>query len=141
VDFSDHKPTVSALTVPCFQALESICGDWNTISERLQRLIQEDSQTWLEIIYEGNEIISDLSDRLDEAIAGSKLEILRTRNNRVIERALSPANQDETLDDLDVTEVFRRCLEDHQVSPEQQVQLLQSYQEVLDLLEAGKEQV
>lgn len=141
VDFAEGQPTVTPITVPCFQALKSIRGDWNTIFERLQQLIAEQSSAWLEIIYEGKEIISDLPQRLDEAVAGSKLEILRVRNIRVTERVLNATCQEETLDDLDVTEVFQRCLDAHQVPPEQQEGLRQTYQEVLDLLATGKEQV
>ena len=73
------------------------------------------SSAWLEIVYEGDEIASALRERLDEAVAGTGMEILRVKNNRVLERALSGTDSEETLDDLDVTEVFNRCLEAHEV--------------------------
>lgn len=69
--------------------------------------------------------------RLDEAAAESGIEILRIKNNRVLERALSGTGAEETLDDLDVTEVFKRCLQAHEVPEDQQPALLDAYREVI----------
>ena len=68
---------------------------------------------------------------MNGAIAGTGLEILRVKNNRVVERALSKKESEETLDDLDVTDVFKRCLDAHQISEDQRTILLSTYQEVL----------
>ncbi len=37
----------------------------------------------------------------------------------------------ETLDDLDVTDVFQRCLESHEVPEDQKPALLDAYREIL----------
>ena len=55
--------------------------DRPTIARDIDRLKSRGSSAWLEIIYEGDEIAGDLSTRLDEAVAGSGLEILRVKNN------------------------------------------------------------
>lgn len=135
VDFVDTQPVVTTITIPTFQALECIRGDWETISRRLEKLNDTEIPIWLEIIYEGNEILSDLRERLDQAIAGPRLEILRARNNRVIERALTPVHNEETLDEMDLNEVFTRCLDAHDVPETQRESLLKTYQEVLTMLE------
>ena len=141
VDFDGSQPAVTALPVPTFQALERIQGDWETIARRLDELRATASSVWLEIIYEGNEIISDLRERLDQATAGTGLEILRARNNRVIQRVLNPEHSEETLDELDLNQVFTRCLDAHDVPEEQRESLQKTYQEVLTRLEQDDRQL
>ena len=131
VEFEENDPHVQNIPVPCFQELKILCGDWSAISTGINELKAEGSGAWLEIIYEGDEITSNLQERLDEIVAGSSLEILRTKNNRVIERALAGMNPEETLDDLDVADVFQRCLQAHDVPEEQQASLLNAYREII----------
>ncbi|MEN6375051.1 MAG: exonuclease SbcCD subunit D C-terminal domain-containing protein [Smithella sp.] len=131
VEFGENDPYIKSIPVPCFQELKTLRGDWPAISAGIHELKTERSNAWLEIIYEGDEITGNLQERLDESIAGSSLEILRTKNNRVIERALAGMNPEETLDDLDVTEVFKRCLKAHEVPEDQQATLLSAYQEII----------
>ena len=74
--------------MPVFQKLERVKGDWDGISSRILELSATDSQGWLEVIYEGDEVIGDLRERLDAAISGTPMEILRVKNNRIIDRVL-----------------------------------------------------
>jgi exonuclease SbcD len=131
VEFSDEAPRVATIPVPCFRELKTLRGDWQTIARDIDRLKSRGSSAWLEIIYEGDEIAGDLRTRLDEAIAGSRLEILPIKNNRVLERAMSGMDTEVTLDDLDVTDVFKRCLEAHNIPEEQRPALLSAYQEII----------
>jgi exonuclease SbcD len=131
VEYGGNDPQVQNIPVPCFQELKVLRGDWSTISTGINELKAEGSNAWLEIIYEGDEISGNLQERLDEIVAGSSLEILRTKNNRVIERALAGMNHEETLDDLDVADVFQRCLQAHDVPEEQQASLLSAYREII----------
>src|SRR5690606_6715423 len=66
-------------------------------------------------IYQGLEVMGDLRVRLDAAIDGTGMEILRVKNNRIIERMLGQMHDQQTLDDLSTNEVFERCLAVHQV--------------------------
>jgi exonuclease SbcD len=131
VEFSDDAPRVTTIPVPCFQELKTMRGDWQTIVRDIDELKSRESNAWLEIIYEGDEIAGDLRTRLDEVVAGSGLEILTVKNNRVLERAMSGMGTEETLDDLDVTDVFKRCLEAHKVPEEQRPALLSAYGEIM----------
>jgi exonuclease SbcD len=124
VEFSGDAPLVANISVPRFQELETLQGGWQTIARGIDELKSAGSNAWLEIIYDGDEIAGDLRGRLDEAVAGTGLEILRVRNSRVLERAMSGMTTDETLDDLDVTGVFNRCLEAHNIPEEQRPALL-----------------
>lgn len=141
VVFHGRQPEVSLLPVPIFQNLEGISGDWKTIQHRLEELKTCGGNVWLEIIYNGAEIIGNLRERLDEIIEGTSLEILRVKNDRVLQQALSSINSEETLDDLDTIDVFMRCLDAHQIPEEQREELLGAYNEaVAALYEDGPEE-
>ena len=86
---------------------------------------------WLEVIYEGQELVGDLRERVEQLVADSALEILRVKNARLTERLLGGFDARTTLDDLDPTDVFRRCLTQHEVPAEQLPALLQAYGEIL----------
>jgi DNA repair protein SbcD/Mre11 len=131
VTFSGPSPQVTDIPVPRFQELKTLRGDWPFIARGIEELKSRGSKAWLEIVYEGGEIAGDLRARLDEAVAGSAIEILPVKNNRVLERALSGMNAEETLDDLDETEVFKRCLQAHDVHEDQRPALLGAYREVI----------
>ncbi|MFH2046794.1 MAG: exonuclease SbcCD subunit D C-terminal domain-containing protein [Pseudomonadota bacterium] len=134
VEFSDKQPVVKTIPVPCFQELKSIKGDLQTIIQNIEDLKSKKSSAWLEIVYEGDEIAANLRELIDEAVSNSYLEILRIKNNMIIERVLERINVNETLDDLDVYDVFGRCLDMHVISEEQKKELLGTYQEVISAL-------
>jgi exonuclease SbcD len=131
VEFSGNLPTVTNVSVPRFQVLKTLRGDWQTIAGGIDGLKSEGSTAWLEIVYEGDEIAGSLRELLDEAVEGTGLEILRVKNNRVLELAMKGMDTEKTLDDLDVTDVFKRCLESHEVPEEQHPALLSAYQEII----------
>jgi DNA repair protein SbcD/Mre11 len=131
VEFSGNAPHVTNISVPRFQKLQTLQGDWQTISRSIAELRSGGSNAWLEIVYEGDEIAGDLRERLDEAVEGTGIEILRVKNSRVLERAMSAMTTEETLDDLDVMGVFNRCLEAHNIPEEQRPALLSVYQEIV----------
>jgi exonuclease SbcD len=131
VEFSDNAPRIRNIPAPRFQELMTLRGNWQTIARDIAELKSGGSRAWLEIIYEGDEVAGSLRERLDEAIEGSGIEILRVKNSRVLERAMRGMNAKETLDDLDATDVFKRCLAAHEVPEDQRRALLSAYQEVI----------
>ena len=123
-----HSTTASVqlIDVPVFQKLERVKGDWDGISSRIHELSATNYQGWLEVIYDGVEVIGDLRERLEAAISGTQMEILRIKNNRIIDRVLGQIHEEETLDDLNVDDVFERCLAVHDVPEEQRLELLRT---------------
>ena len=119
------------IAVPCFQPLATVRGDWSQITERIAELKRDAASVWLEVIYEGEEIVADLQERLRELIDGTSLEILRSKNLRLVNRTLSRLAAEETLDDLTVDEVFARCLAAHEVPVEQQGELVAVFREAV----------
>lgn len=134
IEFHSTAASVQLIDVPVFQKLERVKGDWDGISSRILELSATDSQGWLEVIYDGIEVIGDLRERLEAAISGTDMEILRIKNNRIIDRVLGQIHEEETLDDLNVNDVFERCLAVHEVPEDQRPGLLQAYQETLSSL-------
>jgi exonuclease SbcD len=131
VEFHSTAASLQLIDVPVFQKLERVKGDWDGISSRILELSATGTQGWIEVIYDGIEVIGDLRDRLESAISGTQLEILRIKNNRIIDRVLGQIHEEETLDDLNVNDVFERCLAVHDVSEDQRPELLRAYQETL----------
>lgn len=127
-------PSVQLIDVPVFQKLERVKGDWESISSRMLELSATDFQGWVEVIYEGEEVIGDLRERLETAVSGTGVEILRIKNNRIIDHVLGQIHEEETLDDLDVNDVFERCLAVHEVPEDQRPELLRAYQETVSSL-------
>ena len=131
IDFNEGSKTITNLAAPCFQQLVSLKGDLEYILESLSQLITEKSQSWLEIEYTGEEIVSNLTEQINTHIQGSQLEIRRIKNKRVIDKAMSQSQNSETLEDLNELEVFERCLFAHDIPKAQQAVLMDCYQEIM----------
>lgn len=131
VEFHGSAGTVRLIDVPTFQTIARIQGRLDSILARIAKLAASQSAAWLEIVYDSDEVIGDLRERLEEAIAKTDLEILRVRNTRTMITALSSAGEDETLDSLDEVEVFVRCMDSRSVPEQQRQDLILAYKETL----------
>ena len=131
VEFHSTSVFVQLLDVPVFQKLKRVKGDWDGISSRIREFSATGTRGWLEVIYEGDEVIGDLRERLEAAISSTQMEILRINNNRIIDRVLGQIHDEEILDDLNVNDVFERCLAVHDVPEDQRPELLRAYQETV----------
>lgn len=139
VEFDGASPTITLESVPVFQRLERIQGDWKALERRVQDLVSANAAIWLEVIYDGAEVISDLRERLDSLVVNSSVDILRINNRRLVERALEKTHQEETLDDLDVQQVFDRCLNAHEVPEDQRAELQRAFREAVTSLHEDDE--
>ncbi|WP_206194017.1 exonuclease SbcCD subunit D C-terminal domain-containing protein [Serratia microhaemolytica] len=128
------KCLVSLIKVPLWQSLARIEGDWPQIEQQIGELAAAGSQSWLEIVYRGEALISDLRERL-AAITPPSLTLLRIKNSRIIEQLLTRSDSEETLDDLSHQQVFERCLQAHEIPPHQWPELIASYQQVVQSLD------
>ena len=59
------------------------------------------------------------------------MEILRIKNARIMARALERDGDADTLDTLDLYEVFERCLAAHDIPDEQRPDLRLAYKETI----------
>lgn len=134
VEFAGRDANVSLLDVPTFQKLERIRGNWEAIAAALSLLTADQSHALLEVIYDGNDLPGDLHECLEKLILGTEMQVLRIKNNRMIEGVLNRTNEDETLDDLTIIDVFDRYLSVHDVPEELRNELRFTYQETIAML-------
>jgi DNA repair protein SbcD/Mre11 len=136
VDGQGSGIRVEEKPVPCFQRLATAAGDWETIRSKIAVLHGEAVPIWLEVLYQGGELVTDLQERVRELTADTLLEVLRIKDLRLAASALS-SDGEETLDDLEVGDVFGRCLLAHQVPPEQKEELIALFEETMAALHDG----
>ena len=131
IDFNGTFPNIQEVPVPCFQQLVRIVGSLDDIHARLEELKKETSQAWLEIEYTGSDVIGNLQDMLNDTLADSSMEIRRIKNRRIMDKVISTLTDDETLDTLDASDVFTRCLDAFNVPDEDREELTASYNELI----------
>ncbi len=132
--FNHGTPHIQEIKVPCFQELVRIAGSLDDIQQKVELLKNSNSRAWLEIEYTGRDIIGNLRETLDEALADSDMEICRIKNKRLVDRVLNAIQDNETLDDLDVGDVFIRCLGAFDVPEQDREALTVSYDEIIKSL-------
>lgn len=123
--------TVRLLEVPVFQRLERIQGDLPIIEAKLSEWIAIGDSVWVEVIYTGTKIVTDLREHIEKIIKGSEVEVLRLKNRIANNHALMAIEQAETLQDLSLNDVFERFLMTKVVPETQWQDLKQIYEEVL----------
>lgn len=130
---------LQSLPVPVFQSIQTLKGDWQTIKTSLHSLKNAQQSVWLEVVYEGQEVVGDLSEKIAELVKDSRLEVLRIKNQQKRDQVMQSQRMDESLEELNPTQVFERCLIAHQVLEEQKPMLWSRYTEVLESLQGGQQ--
>ncbi|MDO9034721.1 MAG: exonuclease SbcCD subunit D C-terminal domain-containing protein [Methanoregula sp.] len=126
------KPVITEIPVPRFQEIASLTGDFSTIANQLQELKAKNIPIWVEIILTDQHIIPNIQQHFNEITRGSNIEILKITNTWMVNQIIQQMNVDESLSDLDEREVFNRCLKEFKVPPEQQQELIDSFNLILD---------
>ncbi len=135
VEFNSGTAAVTEIPVPCFQALESIKGDWEIVSQRIEELKSQDSAVWLEIHYEGEGAAGDIREKFEKAVENTRIELLCVKSRRIPEHMLTGLENEDALYDLNVDDVFIKCMESKEVSDEQRAELLSAYREIVRSVE------
>ena len=130
---------LQSLPVPVFQSIQTLKGDWQTIKTRLHTLKKSQQSVWLEVVYDGQEVVGDLSEKIAELVKDSRLEVLRIKNQQKRDQVMQSQRMDESLEELNPTQVFERCLIAHQVLEEQKPILWSRYTEVIESLQGGQQ--
>ena len=139
VTFTGRLPEVQTINIPCFQPLQRIQGDLPHIQAELRQLMQAGSDAYVEVVYQGNEVVADLSEQLEALVLGSDLRLLRVYNRQFVNKVLVSAHDEAALPDLNPTEVFEVCMAQHELNEAQKSQLRDSYQLVLHQVEQPEE--
>jgi exonuclease SbcD len=131
VNFENQTSTITEHSVPVFQQLLRISGDLDTVSGRINELKEEGSDAWLEIEITVQTSAINITSHFDDLLKGSDLEILRIKNKTIVDRALTPLTENESLETLDDSAVFIRCLDAFEIKEEERPILLETYKEAL----------
>ena len=125
---------VISLPIPKFQKLAQISGDLESINKTIDKTIQSLEATesvWLEIIYTGDEVVSELREHIQAMVDGLPCEVLKIKNTRTYNKVLNQQQISETLQDLNEEEVFERCLTAHNIPDEQKSSLRDAYDQIV----------
>ncbi len=134
INFNAKSAEVKEISIPSFQKLRQISGDLDKIISQIEEYKSENKSIWLEIEYKGDEVASNLNQIINDAITGSKVEVLRIKNQRIIERILKSTEKEETLDKLTEYDVFEKCLDAHNILEEERIELRNTYQETIQIM-------
>lgn len=121
---------ISSLAIPCFQKLAQISGDLTTIAEAIKSLGSTEP-VWLEVIYDGDEIVHELREEIHAMIEGLPCDVLKIKNTRTYNKVLNQEQTSEDLQDLNEMEVFDHCLEMNGIATIQKASLRDAYQQIL----------
>ena len=122
---------IREINIPQFQALKSIKGDIKKITVEINELIKQKKNIWLEIEYIGDEIFNDLNQIIGDLIAGTELEVLRIKNQRMFNNIITQYDFSANLDELNELEVFDKFLEINNVAAADNETLKVAYQQIL----------
>lgn len=125
-----NQMQVVSLPIPTFQQLAQVSGDLTTISQMIKSLTQNRS-IWLEVIYTGDDIVSDLREQVQAMVEGLPCEVLKIKNTRTYNKVLNQEAASETLQDLNEMQVFERCLTVNDITDAQKLTLRDAYAQII----------
>lgn len=129
--FEGSKPNITEHQIPCFQKLHKISGTLEQVSAEINAMANEGSSAWLEVEITESVPAAIITAQLDELLKDSKMEILRIKNKKVIDRALQQHHDEEKLETMNDRDVFIRCLEANDIPEENRKLLLETYNEAI----------
>nr|WP_314265285.1 exonuclease subunit SbcD [uncultured Moellerella sp.] len=139
VDFEQgQRKEIQLLPIPQYQPLATLKGNLQDIQQQLEqyRHYQGERPVWLDIEIASQDYLSDIQQRVEELTTGLPVEVVLLRRARRLHQSLSIQQQNETLSELTVEEVFQRRLAEESLQDEQRENRLtllfrQSYEALL----------
>ena len=129
-----NQMQVVALPIPKFQKLAQVSGDLVSIHQAINettQLLESKESVWLEVIYTGDDIVSELREHIQAMVEGLPCEVLKIKNTQTYNKVLNQQQTSETLQDLNEEEVFERCLTAHSIPDEQKLTLRDAYDQIV----------
>lgn len=130
VDIHDQNVDIQTVPVPAFRHFDQIKGDWDSIEASLKRLKEESFAGWVEVIYEGQEAIGNLRERVYKLVENTSIEVLKIQNAMLFNAVMKQYEKEVELQDLNPADVFDQCLIDHGIPDDQKVVLKGLFSEV-----------
>ena len=128
IDFSEKKQKIEIIPIPKFQNIISIKGDLAKIKNELTKL--NSNGYWLEIIYNGTEIIGDLKSQIDPLVFEHH-NLLRLKNLSLENIALPNETTEKDLTRLTPADIFERLLQSKNIPDNQCATLREKFNALL----------
>lgn len=120
--------------------MASIKGDKQRIEEKLNELKSLEKNFWVDIIYTGDEIFTDLVEWVNQITANTNIEVINIKNLKYISGLLTRQEINQTLEELTEGEIFRNLLEKNNIPDIQKAELLNLYNEILESIKNRENQ-
>ncbi len=143
------------ITIPRYRSLQTIRGDLKSVEQQLSELAAASdtdagNTIWLEVIVEAQDYLNDLQQRVAALLEGCNAEVLLLRRMRQQTSASLQSEQQQTLDELTVDDIFDYRLEEAfcaQQTPQETIdaetaalkaRLKTMYQQVVSEVQSGE---
>ena len=97
----------SEITIPCFQKLVVLTGDFAQVTAQLTTLMESEESVWVEVKIQESIYRSDVQSQLNDFVASSNVEILKISTPKIDENSQLNTEQIETLDELKPADLFQ----------------------------------
>lgn len=134
VDFAEGKLSkVTPLTVPLFQPMQMIKGSLEEIEQQLAGIQPPEAgqKVWLDIEIVTQSWLNDLQRRVQELTESLPVEVVLLRRSREQRDSIINRQNNETLSELSVQEVFQRRLATEEAEPERIARATQLFSQTL----------
>ncbi len=136
VEFSGRLPQVEEVAVPCFKPLIRVAGSFAEIGSQLKALVAAGTTAWLEVDYNGSELLPGLQEDVYKLVEGTSLDLVRVKNQRLVQSLYQGTANDVAIEDINEKSVFQKFLEMNKdkASEEQWQELTAAYCEILAMI-------
>lgn len=132
----DTAPQISIkeIPVPEFQITRKIRGDFSHIRRETEKLKALQKSVWLEVEYTGEEEFN-LKDSLNSLTENSSVEILKFKNQNLLNSVLGNTSESDCLEDVTPLDIFKELLKNTPYSEENKQELEACYREILNAVQ------
>ncbi|MDR2172194.1 MAG: exonuclease SbcCD subunit D C-terminal domain-containing protein [Planctomycetaceae bacterium] len=132
VEFNGRNAEIEILPTPKFVNVTRIEGDITEIETAIREL-PKNIKSFVEVSYNGSDVLPDLFNKVDEIVSEQDnkdlINIVRVRNNNFSQIQLQP-EQDITLEQIDPIDLFRNILKENNFNEIEINKLLTIYGEI-----------
>ena len=131
IEFKGRVPDITEINIPCFQKLIRIRGSFDEVLTQLSSLRDQNEKAWLEIELKDSKLSGTLREELESLISETNLVLSRLRQPGQSFSMMNDPSFQENLEELDIHDVFVRCLDASDVSATDRDGLIHSYHEIV----------
>ncbi|MDR2346229.1 MAG: exonuclease SbcCD subunit D C-terminal domain-containing protein [Planctomycetaceae bacterium] len=132
VEFNGREPNIEILPIPKFVNVIRIEGGIEEIESAIKEL-PNDMKSFVEVAYNGSDILADLFNMVDTIVANQEnsdlINLIRVFNSNVCQFQFNP-EQNISLERIEPVELFRNFLKENKFNEEETNELVKIYCEV-----------